>query len=274
MRRDPASGPCGPGGERTGAEPPCPRRVALPSRLRHPERRPWTLLLALLLALPATAQDAYRPFPTPDALSADAPWPPPKLPALPGPLGLGRTPAPEAIAGWDIDVRADGQGLPAGSGTAREGEEPYITHCAACHGDFGEGLDRWPALAGWQGSLTTNNPRRTVGSYWSSAPVVFDYIRRAMPYAAPQSLTTDEYWAITAYVLFLNDLVGQDDRLDAASLPTVRMPNRDGFVLDPRPDTPDTACLQDCRSGEPARAVMDSRRFGPPGSASGTSTPP
>jgi cytochrome c len=165
--------------------------------------------------------------------------------------GIGRAATSEEIAGWNIAVRGDGHNLPPGTGTAREGEELYVTHCAACHGDFGEGLERWPALMGGRGSLRSDQPKRSIGSFWQHAPAVFDYIRRAMPYAAPQSLSNDEYYAITAYVLFLNELIGEDDKMDATSLPKLAMPNRDGFVLEGRPDTENNACMSNCREGRP-----------------------
>jgi cytochrome c len=237
------------------------------------------VLLVLAAALPAEGQrrqpDAYMPFLVPaEGNTPDRPWPaPPGLPPLPPRLGFGTAATPAEIAGWDIGVRADGAGLPKGSGTVADGEELYVTHCASCHGDFGEGIDRWPALIGGGGTLATDAPRRTVGSFWPFAPTVFDYIRRAMPYAAPQSLTVDEYYAITAYVLHLNDLLPAEATLDQDSIRTIRMPNRDGFVLEARPDTPDEACMQGCRRGRPVGVTMDSRRFVAPGSGSGFSEP-
>lgn len=232
--------------------------------------------LALVsLAAAQTPPALYMPFAAPPGArtTADAPWPAPAV-TLPRPIaGIGRAATPAEIAGWDIAVRGDGRNLPPGRGTARGGEELYVVHCAACHGDFGEGVDRWPALMGGRGSLATAEPRRTIGSFWQHAPAVFDYIRRAMPYAAPQSLTDDEYYAITAYVLYLNDLIGEADVMDADTLPRVAMPNRDGFVLEARPDTPNEACMTDCRQGRAVTVTMDSRRFVQPGSGSGRATP-
>ena len=220
----------------------------------------------------------YRPFPAPpgERTRADIAWPAPAIPpgALPAPIpGIGRAATTQDIAGWDIAVRGDGLGLPPGRGSVRDGEELYVQHCAACHGDFGEGVQRWPALMGGRGSLTTEQPRRTIGSYWQHAPVVFDYIRRAMPYQAPQSLTNDEYYAITAYVLHLNELLPDDATLDRDSLARLRLPNQDGFVLEARPDTDDTACMSGCRQGRPVNVTMDSRQFVQPGSGSGFSEP-
>ena len=223
----------------------------------------------------AAIADLYRPFTAPpgERTRADIAWPAGAV-ALPSSIpGIGRPATTLEIAGWDIAVRGDGHNLPPGSGTAKEGEELYVTHCAACHGDFGEGLERWPALMGGRGSLRSDQPRRTIGSFWQHAPAVFDYIRRAMPYAAPQSLSNDEYYAITAYVLFLNELIGEEDKVDAASLTKLAMPNRDGFVLEARPDTENDACMNNCRQGRAVTVTMDSRRFVQPGSGSGTDKP-
>lgn len=223
----------------------------------------------------AAISDLYRPFAAPpgERTRADIAWSAGAV-ALPSSIaGIGRPATTLEISGWDIAVRGDGHNLPPGSGTAKEGEELYVTHCASCHGDFGEGLERWPALMGGRGSLRSDQPRRTIGSFWQHAPSVFDYIRRAMPYAAPQSLSNDEYYAITAYVLFLNELIGEDDKMDATSLPKLAMPNRDGFVLEARPDTEDSACMSNCRQGRPVSVTMDSRRFVEPGSGSGTDKP-
>ena len=223
----------------------------------------------------AAISDLYQPFAAPpgERTRADIAWPAGAV-ALPSSIpGIGRPATTLEIAGWDIAVRGDGHNLPPGSGTAKEGEELYVTHCAACHGDFGEGLERWPALMGGRGSLRSDQPRRTIGSFWQHAPAVFDYIRRAMPYAAPQSLSNDEYYAITAYVLFLNELIGEEDKMDATSLPKLAMPNRDGFVLEGRPDTENDACMNNCRQGRAVTVTMDSRRFVQPGSGSGTDKP-
>lgn len=228
--------------------------------------------------VPADVAALYRPFEAPpgERTRADVAWPAPAIApgTLPAPIpGIGRAATSAEIAGWDIAVRGDGHNLPPGRGTAKEGEELFSTHCASCHGDFGEGLDRWPALMGGRDSLRSDQPRRTVGSFWQHAPGVFDYIRRAMPYTAPQSLTNDEYYALTAYVLFINELVPEDAVMDRDSLPRVQMPNRDGFVLEARPDTPNAACMTNCRQGRPVTVTMDSRQFVQPGSDSGTAEP-
>ncbi|BFG79705.1 cytochrome c [Paraburkholderia terrae] len=138
------------------------------------------------------------------------------------------------IAAWDIDVAPDGRGLPAGSGDVAMGGKIFAAKCAACHGAKGEGLIG-DQLIGGRGTLASANPKRTVGSYWPYATTLFDYIRRAMPYNAPQSLSADEVYAVSAWILNQNGIVPDDVRLDAHSLASVRMPNRDGFVADPRP---------------------------------------
>lgn len=160
--------------------------------------------------------------------------------------GLGKPATEREIAGWNIDVSPDGKGLPPGSGTAAGGKALFERHCAACHGMKGEGkpADR---LAGGIGTLNTASPVMTVGSYWPYATTVYDYINRSMPIPAPQSLKPDEVYAITAYVLFLSGIVGENEVLDAARLPGVQMPNRNGFVADPRPDLHNTPCRVDCR---------------------------
>jgi cytochrome c len=151
------------------------------------------------------------------------------------PYGIGRLATAAEIAGWNIDVGRDGRNLPQGGGSVSHGREVFAQQCASCHGDKGEGGlgDR---LAGGQGTIATAKPIRTVGSYWPYAPTLFDYIRRAMPQNAPQSLSDDDVYAVSAYILNLNGLVGADATLDAKSLSAVKMPNRDSFVGDARPD--------------------------------------
>jgi len=144
-------------------------------------------------------------------------------------------------------VRPDGLGLPRGRGTAKEGEEIYLARCASCHGEFGEAVGRWPQLVGGQGSLTWDEPIKTVTSYWPYAPTVFDYIKRAMPFGDAQSLTDDEVYAITAFLLASDGIIPEDFVVDAESLPKIVMPNADGFIDDPRPDVPaGEPCMKDC----------------------------
>ena len=175
--------------------------------------------------------------------------------------GLGAPASSELIAGWDIDVRPDGQGLPPGQGTAAGGEETFVERCAACHGEFGEAVGRYPVLIGGGGSLASADPVKTVGSYWPYAATLWDYIHRAMPFGDAQSLSVDETYAVTAYVLFLNDLVDEDFVLDRDSLPTVEMPNRGGFIDDdPRPDTPvGEPCMTDCKAE--AKVMFKAKRL-------------
>ena len=144
--------------------------------------------------------------------------------------GLGVEASVDEVAAWDISIGPDGAGLPAGSGTASEGAAVYATQCLACHGAEGAGQPN-DRLAGGHGSLDQAAPVRTVGSYWPYATTVFDYIRRAMPYLQPQTLTNDEVYAVTAYVLFLNGIVEEDETLDAQTLPEIQMPNRESFIL-------------------------------------------
>ena len=160
--------------------------------------------------------------------------------------GFGKAATAREIAGWDIDVSPDGRGLPPGSGSALRGKPLFEQHCAACHGLKGEGkpADR---LVGGRGTLNTDKPVMTVGSYWPYATTIYDYVNRSMPLVAPQSLEPDELYAITAYLLFLNAIIGEGEVMDAASLPRVQMPNRKGFVTDPRPDLHNPACRIDCR---------------------------
>lgn len=150
--------------------------------------------------------------------------------------GLGRPAAPREIAGWDIDVRGDGAGLPQGHGDVGAGREIYAQQCAACHGDGGEG-GPMDTLVGGAGTLATARPVKTVGSFWPYATTLYDFVRRAMPYNAPQSLSPNQVYAVVAYVLYLNGIIPQDAVLDARTLPRVKMPNRNGFTSpDPRPD--------------------------------------
>lgn len=149
--------------------------------------------------------------------------------------GLGRAATASDIDTWGAIIGPDGAELPPGGASAAAGRALYGRRCAGCHGPTGtEGPDA--RLAGGQGSLATAEARKTVGSYWPAATTLWDYVNRAMPFNQPGSLTTDEVYAAVAYVLFLNDLVGERDRVDAETLPRIVMPNRDGFVADPRPD--------------------------------------
>ena len=165
-------------------------------------------------------------------------------------FNLGKLATKEEIAGWDIDIRPDGLGAPIGSGTALIGEEIYTEQCAACHGDFGEGADRWPALVGGEDSLASHDPEKTTGSYWPYASTMYDYIYRAMPYGVAQSLSHDETYEIVAYLLYMSDIIDEDFVLSEKNIGEIEMPNRNGFLLpDPRPDIVNTngqPCMKNC----------------------------
>jgi mono/diheme cytochrome c family protein len=162
------------------------------------------------------------------------------------PYGIGRPATPAEIAGWNIDIDRYGDNLPPGSGSVSHGHEVFDQQCVACHGAKGEGGvgDR---LVGGQGTLATEKPVRTVGSYWPYAPTLFDYIRRAMPQNAPQSLSNDDVYAVSAYILNLNGLLPAEATIDAKTLSAIKMPNRDMFVGDPRPDVKNPECMSGCK---------------------------
>jgi S-disulfanyl-L-cysteine oxidoreductase SoxD len=161
------------------------------------------------------------------------------------PYGIGRVATPAEIAGWNIDVGRDGSELPPGSGTVSHGREVFEQQCAACHGDKGQG-GVGDQLVGGQGTIATVKPVRTIGSYWPYAPTLFDYIRRAMPQNAPQSLSNEDVYAVAAYILNLNGLLPADATLDAKTMAAIKMPNRNMFVGDPRPDVKKRACVSGC----------------------------
>lgn len=176
-------------------------------------------------------------------------------------LKLGRPATEEEIAAWDIDVRADGLGLPDGHGTVAEGEVLFDENCASCHGDFGEAVGRWPVLAGGQGTLSDDRPVKTIGSYWPYLSTVFDYTRRAMPFGNARSLSDDDVYALTAYLLYLNDIVTDEEfELSKSNFESVRLPNEANFVDDDRKAEPQYAdkaepCMKDCAEGA-AKIIM------------------
>jgi cytochrome c len=168
-------------------------------------------------------------------------------------LGIGREATVAEIKSWDIAVRPDGKGLPPGKGTAAQGEEIFQAQCAVCHGEFGEGKDRWPVLAGGRGSLKHDRPEKTIGSYWPFTSTIYDYIKRAMPFGNAQSLSNDELYAVTAYLLQLNDVIKDSNfELNEKNLAAIKMPNADGFFDDDREVSEKhfwnrKPCMKDCR---------------------------
>ena len=176
--------------------------------------RPRTLAGAAVVAFLAAALPAAAQLPT---------------------YGVGRPPTAEEIKAWDLTIPPDGQGLPPGSGAASAGRAVFVEKCASCHGDKGQD-PKYFLLVGGRGTLATDKPVRTVGSFWPYATTLWSYIRRTQPFDEPGSLTADQVYAVTAYLLYLNGILKEDEILDAATLPRIRMPNRDGFVPDPRPD--------------------------------------
>lgn len=142
---------------------------------------------------------------------------------------LGAAPTPAMLAAMDTSIPPSGAGLPPGSGSVAQGQKVYESRCQTCHGPKGAGKPADP-LVGGIGSLASGKPMRTVGSYWPYATTLFDYTRRAMPTNAPQTLSNDEVYAVSAYVLFLNGIVAESAVMNAQTLPQVKMPNRDGFI--------------------------------------------
>ena len=173
--------------------------------------------------------------------------------ALAEPLGLGRVAEPDEIAAWDIDVRPDGTGLPAGSGSVALGEEVFIEKCAACHGDFAEGVGRYPALAGGLDTLQDERPMRTIGSFWPYLSTGYDFINRAMTVGYGEPASEDEIYAILAYLLYSNDLVDEDFVLSRENFTSIHLPNESGFYMDDRVQTElplftHDACMRNCKT--------------------------
>ena len=159
-----------------------------------------------------------------------------------GKYNLGRKALPEEIKAWNTDVRPDGQGLPKGQGKVSDGETIYNEQCAACHGDFGEGKDRWPVLVGGKDTLKSDDPVKTIGSYWPYTSTIFDYVRRSMPFGNAQSLSANETYALTAYLLYMNEIIDDEKFvLSDKNFTSVRLPNEKNFTKDVRPDTPTQA---------------------------------
>lgn len=171
-----------------------------------------------------------------------------------GKTGLGRIALPEEVAAWDIDIRPDGKGLPVGKGSVKHGEEIFLAQCAACHGEFGEAVGRWPVLVGGAGSLKHDTPDKTIGSFWPDASTVYDYIRRAMPFGNARSLSDDDVYALTAFLLNMNEVVKDDFVLSNENFTTIKMPNAAGFFEDDRAKSEKhfwnkNPCMKDCKPG-------------------------
>lgn len=180
-------------------------------------------------------------------------------PALAEERGLGRPATLEEIAAWDLTVLPDGTGLRPGSGDVARGEEVFLEACAACHGEFAEGLDSWPSLSGGQGTLTDPRPVKTIGSYWPYLSTVWDYVHRSMPFGAAQTISIDDTYAITAFLLYSNGLVEDDFVLTHENFSEIRLPNEGGFYEDDRstaeyPKFSAEPCMENCRSA-PAKVT-------------------
>ena len=170
-----------------------------------------------------------------------------------GKFGLGRGATKREVAAWDGDISPDGTGLPIGSGDAIYGEEVFAEHCAICHGDFAEGVDNWPELAGGLDTLADEDPVKTVGSYWPYLSTTWDYVKRSMPFGYAQSLSDDDVYAIVAYILYSNDIVDEDFILSNETFLDVEMPNKSGFIVDDRLTSEahfwnKKVCMSDCKS--------------------------
>lgn len=181
-----------------------------------------------------------------------------------GEYGLGREATQAEVAAWNVDVRPDGEGLPEGSGTVSEGDALFQEQCSSCHGVFGEGTGRWPVLAGGFDTLSDERPEKTIGSYWPFLSTVFDYIHRAMPFGNAHSLSPDQVYAITAYLLYMNDIVSEDDfELSKENFTDIEMPNEGNFIDDNRESEEHYAdkgdpCMTDCKP-EPVKIEMRAR---------------
>ncbi|WGW03811.1 c-type cytochrome [Tropicibacter oceani] len=167
-------------------------------------------------------------------------------------FGLGREAMPEEVAAWNLDVSPDGTGLPEGSGNAADGEPIFEENCAVCHGSFAEGVDNWPKLAGGNGTLAREDPLKTVGSYWPYLSTVWDYVNRSMPFGNAQSLSSDEVYAIVAYILYSNDMIEDDFELSKETWAEVEMLNADGFIIDDRAESEyaiwsGEPCMENCK---------------------------
>lgn len=168
---------------------------------------------------------------------------------MPDYSNIGRAPNDSEVRAWDTGSNVDGKGLPPGSGTAKEGAQIYAKKCAVCHGPNLEGSILGSPLAGGRGSLTSAQPKKTLGSYWPFATSIWDYVNRAMPRWQEKTLSANEVYAVTAFLLYRNDIIKETDIIDAGSLPKVEMPNRNGFIPPRFEDIPDFK-KRGCRVGQ------------------------
>ena len=167
-------------------------------------------------------------------------------------FNLGREALPEEIAAWDVDVLPDGRGLPQGRGDVMTGEQEFEGHCASCHGEFAEGIDNWPVLAGGFDTLADKDPVKTVGSYWPYLSTVWDYVHRSMPFGSAQTLSADQVYSMVAYILYSNNLVDEDFELSHENFNEFEMYNFNGFIVDDRPESEyplwrKKPCMVDCK---------------------------
>lgn len=176
------------------------------------------------------------------------------MPAAAGQFGLGRAALPEEVAAWNHDISPDGTGLPVGSGSVEDGEMVFSENCAICHGEFAEGVDNWPKLAGGMDTLDRKDPLKTVGSYWPYLSTTYDYVRRSMPFGNAQTMSDDDVYAIVAYILYSNDLVDDDFVLSNENFLEVQMPNAEGFIVDDREESEKhfwtEPCMENCKDHE------------------------
>lgn len=180
------------------------------------------------------------------------------VPATADPLGLGRPALPEEIEAWDVAILPDGTGLPDGSGDVATGEEVFAEKCASCHGEFAEGIDSWPVLAGGEGTLTDPRPVKTIGSYWPYLSTTWDYVHRSMPFGSAQTVSADETYAIVAFLLYSNGLVEDDFELTRDNFAEIPLPNAGGFYVDDRADAEyplfrAEPCMENC--GAPVKVT-------------------
>lgn len=203
-------------------------------------------------AIAASAEPAAKPQKDAMAVSTQSETAIPDIRTEGGHFGIGRAALPEEVAAWDLDVSPDGTGLPVGSGSVEDGEMLFSDNCAVCHGEFAEGVDNWPELAGGDGTLADEDPVKTVGSYWPYLSTAWDYVHRSMPYGNAQSLSNDDVYAIVAYILYSNYLVEDDFVLSNENFLEVEMPNAEGFIVDDRAETEYTKwrtepCMTACK---------------------------